>query len=68
MASKQPKTNRMPNKDAKLVHADIMAREDPHRRIAEAMTLPLGNFTRRKAAVGCITSWARYRMEPSHEY
>lgn len=49
----------MPSKEGKFVHADMMAREEPQRRIAEARTLPLGNLTKRKAAVGCITSWAR---------
>lgn len=58
----------MPNKEAKFVHADMMASEEPQRRIAEEITLPLGNLTRRKAAKGCIMSWARYSMDPSHEY
>lgn len=62
------RTNRKPSKEAKFVQADMRQSAEPHRKIADAITFPLGNLTRSTAAVGCMTSCAMYRMEPSQEY
>lgn len=68
MASKEPSMNLRPRRDLKSVHEDMMASEEPQRKMAAAMTFPLGSLTRIQAATGCMTSWAMYRMEPSQEY
>lgn len=58
MASKVPSMNLSPRREPKLVHDVMMASEEPHRKMAAAMTLPLGSLTRIQAAAGCQTSWA----------
>jgi hypothetical protein len=66
--SNDPRTKRSPNRDGKFVQAAMIVSAEPQRKMALARTFPLGSLTRIRATSGCITSWARYRIDPSQEY